>query len=92
MSGPTLTGCSSGDASGVAVFVVHQSPDGAWYAEATHGEGRHTNLAGWDGLAGLLTEHRLAWQSPRAMSRFRAQFGEPPGHLDVQQIAAAPPA
>jgi hypothetical protein len=75
----------------VAAFVVNQSPDGAWYAEGTHGEGRHTNLAGWDALARLLTQHRLAWESPLAMSRFRAQFGEPPADLDVQQMAAAPP-
>jgi hypothetical protein len=68
----------------VAAFVVHQSADGAWYAEGPDGKGRETNLAGWDGLARLLAQHRLAWDSLAGMSRFRAQFGEPPARLDIK--------
>jgi hypothetical protein len=40
----------------VPATARRRTADAEWFAEGTHGEGRETNIAGWDGLAQLLAE------------------------------------
>jgi hypothetical protein len=67
----------------VAVYVLAQTPDGSWYAEAGGGH-RVTNISGWQQIAQLLASDAVRWSDATDEGRFRAQFGPPPAALSVQ--------
>jgi hypothetical protein len=70
--GHPLAARSNGNGGRMARLILRQSPDGVWYAEdPAGGTARADNIGGWEQLMHLL------------MSRFRAQFGEPPVNSDV---------
>jgi hypothetical protein len=73
----------------VSIYVMQQSPDGAWFAESDSGDLRH-NLASWDAVAALMDVNTtVTWQSLQDLNRFRAQFGEPPPGLDLNGVGVA---
>lgn len=75
----------------MAHLVLHQSPNGDWYAEEPGNQGRRIdNIAGWEQLLGMLRGEPVAWDSPNSMSRFRAQFGEPPDDPVISEMAVEP--
>lgn len=56
--------------------ILQQAPDGVWYLTVA-GEHRH-RIGGWEHLIDVARGYSVSWQSPSDLSRFRAQYGEPP--------------
>lgn len=72
------------------MFILRQNPDGDWFAADTEGAQGADNVSGWDAVCELLDRGEVAWEAPAAMSRFRAQFGEPPQDDALSRMTVAP--